>query len=209
MLRPVLVVLLASLSGPVDAQSNPPPQQIGTLSEGWRIVGEGEDAPVWQVINDDGTPVLAMTRQSDSGLFGMFGSSFNAITNQNIRFQDGTISVRFKAISGNTDQGGGIMWRVQDDENYYVARFNPLEDNFRFYTVENGHRRELVSASIALSAGWHEMTITQIGGSFQGALDGQILLEHSDDTFAKPSGVGLWTKADAVTYFTDFQVTPR
>ncbi len=209
MLRLVLVVLLASLSGPVDAQSNPPPQQIDTLSEGWRIVGEGEDAPVWQVINDDGTPVLAMTRQSDSGLFGMFGSGFNAITNQNIRFQDGTISVRFKAISGNTDQGGGIMWRVQDDENYYVARFNPLEDNFRFYTVKNGHRRELASASITLSTGWHEMTITQTGDRFQGALDGQPLLDHSDNTFAKAGGVGLWTKADAVTYFTDFQVTPR
>jgi len=209
MLRLVLVVFLTSLSGPVLAQSSQWSLQTGTLPEGWRIAGEGEDASVWQVINDGRTPVLAMTSQSDSGLFGMFGSGFNVITNQNIHFLDGTISVRFKAISGNTDQGGGITWRVQDDENYYVARFNPLEDNLRFYTVKNGHRRELASASIALSAGWHEMTITQIGDSFQGALDGQILLEHSDDTFAKAGGVGLWTKADAVTYFTDFQVTPR
>ena len=209
MLRLILVVLLASLSGPVLAQSSQWPLQTGTLPEGWQITGEGEDASVWQVINNGGTPVLAMTSQSDSGLFGMFGSGFNVITDQNTRFLDGTISVRFKAISGNSDQGGGIMWRVQDDENYYVARFNPLEDNFRFYTVKNGHRRELASASIALNTGWHEMTITQIGDRFQGALDGQMLLEHSDDTFAKAGGVGLWTKADAVTYFSDFQVIPR
>ena len=209
MLRLVLVVLFASLSGPVLAQTSQWSLQVGTLPEGWQIAGEGEDAPVWQVINDNGTPVLAMTSQSDSGLFGLFGSGFNVITNQNIRFLDGSISVRFKAVSGNSDQGGGIMWRVQDDENYYVARFNPLEDNFRFYTVKNGHRRELASANIALSAGWHKMTITQTGDRFQGALDGQPLLDYNDDTFAKAGGVGLWTKADAVTYFTDLQVTPR
>ena len=209
MLRLVLVVLFASLSGPVLAQTSQWSLQVGTLPEGWQIAGEGEDAPVWQVINDNGTPVLAMTSQSDSGLFGMFGSGFNIITNQNIRFLDGSISVRFKAISGNTDQGGGIMWRVQDNENYYVARFNPLEDNFRFYTVKNGHRRELASASITLSAGWHKMTITQTGNHFLGALDDQPLLDHNDDTFSKAGGVGLWTKADAVTYFTDLQVTPR
>ena len=209
MLRLVLVVFLASLSSPVLAQSSQWSLQTGTIPEGWRVAGEGEGASVWQVIKDSGTPVLAMTSQSDSGLFGMFGSGFNVITNQNIRYLDGTISVRFKAISGNTDQGGGIMWRVQDDENYYIARFNPLEDNFRFYTIKDGHRRELASASIALSAGWHEMTITQTSDHFQGALDGQMLLEHRDNTFAKAGGVGLWTKADAVTYFTDFQVTPH
>ncbi|WP_428542127.1 hypothetical protein [Profundibacter sp.] len=200
---------MAFVSGPALAQSNHWSLQVGALPQGWQITGEGEDASDWQVINDYGTPVLAMTSQSDSGLFGLFGSGFNAITNQNIRFLDGSISVRFKAVSGNSDQGGGIMWRVQDDENYYIARFNPLEDNFRFYTVKNGHRRKLASASIALTAGWHEMTITQTGGHFQGTLDGQPLLNHNDGTFTKAGGVGLWTKADAVTYFADFRVVPR
>ena len=33
----------------------------------------------------------------------------------------------FKAIAGTIDQGGGICWRVQDNNNYYIVRMNPLE----------------------------------------------------------------------------------
>ena len=31
------------------------------------------------------------------------------------------------------DQGGGSIWRAQDRDNYYIARWNRLEDNFRVY----------------------------------------------------------------------------
>ena len=33
------------------------------------------------------------------------------------------------------DQGGGPVWRYQDANNYYIARMNPLEDNYRVYKV--------------------------------------------------------------------------
>jgi hypothetical protein len=35
-------------------------------------------------------------------------------------------------------------------------------------------------------------------------LDGKKQLEAKDDTFARAGKVGLWTKADAQTYFDDF-----
>jgi len=31
-------------------------------------------------------------------------------------------------------------------------------------------------------------------------------LEVDDDTFPESGGVGLWTKADAVTWFRDFEI---
>jgi hypothetical protein len=34
-----------------------------------------------------------------------------------------------KAVAGKEDQGGGLVWRAMDSNNYYVARYNPLEDN--------------------------------------------------------------------------------
>ncbi len=179
---------------------------IGQIPEGWKIAGDGDAASVWEVVHDGDGQALAMVSQSDAGLFGMFGGGFNVITNQTTKFQDVKISVQFKAISGNTDQGGGIMWRVQDDQNYYVARFNPLEDNFRLYTVTNGHRRELASATVKLSEGWHGMTIVQNGTFFRGSLDGIDLLNHRDKTFPDAGGVGLWTKADAETWFKGFAI---
>jgi hypothetical protein len=124
-----------------------------------------------------------------------------------VSFGDGEIAVRFKAVTGREDQGGGVIWRAQDSENYYIARFNPLEDNFRIYYVVDGARKILADARIALPAEeWHTLRIVQRGDQFEGYLDGKKLLDGSDDKFTKPGGVGLWTKADAVTSFDDFTV---
>ena len=35
------------------------------------------------------------------------------------------------------------------------------------------------------------------------------LFEAEDTTFSKPGKVGLWTKADSVTYFDDFTVVSK
>ena len=37
------------------------------------------------------------------------------------------------------------------------------------------------------------------------SLNGKTYLEAKDDTFTKAGKVGLWTKADARTYFDDFR----
>ncbi len=208
-MKHVVAFLICSL--PLAAQAQNPvlpleQTEIGQIPEGWKIAGDGDAASVWEVVRDGDSKALAMVSQSDAGLFGMFGGDFNVITNQTVTYKNAKISVRFKAISGNTDQGGGIMWRVQDDQNYYVARFNPLEDNFRFYTVTNGHRRELASAIVKLSAGWHTMTIEQNGTLFRGSLDGNVLISHRNESFPDAGGIGLWTKSDAVTWFRDFAI---
>jgi hypothetical protein len=98
---------------------------------------------------------------------------------------------------------------VQDKDNYYIARFNPLEDNFRIYYVLDGARKKLASARVKLPAGkWHTLKIVQNGSRFEGYLNGRKLLNGANNLFTKPGGVGLWTKADAVTSFDDFSVNP-
>jgi len=101
------------------------------------------------------------------------------------------------------------MWRVRDKDNYYIARFNPLEDNFRIYYVHNGSRHKIADAKVTLPAGkWHTMKIIQKSTRFEGYINGEKLIEGTNDLFANPGGVGLWTKADAVTSFDDFSVKP-
>jgi hypothetical protein len=51
---------------------------------------------------------------------------------------DGAIEVRLKAMAGSIDQGGGIVWRVRNRDNYYITRWNPLENNIRLYHVFKG-----------------------------------------------------------------------
>ncbi len=97
-----------------------------------------------------------------------------------------------------------------DFENVAIGGLNPLEDNFRLYSVHDGHRRTLAGARIALPAGkWHSMTIVQHGDHYAGYLNGKKLLEGESALFPEAGGVGVWTKADAVTEFDDFSVSTR
>ncbi len=183
---------------------------VGQLPAGWQVDGTNQGGPLatWRVSVDKTAPgsdhVLALTKTNHTS-----GGTFNLCWTDSVEFTDGEIQVRFKAVTGREDQGGGIIWRVQDADNYYIARFNPLEDNFRLYKVRRGVRQTLANARISLAAGqWHTMKITQHGQKFAGYLDGKKLLAGTDGTFVKPGGIGLWTKADAVTAFDDFSVRP-
>jgi len=175
---------------------------LGNIPSAWKCTSK------WMVEKDrnafSGKKVFSMKKNS-KGLWG-YGGGFNLCFMKKVDFKDGKISVNFRANSGSMDQGGGIIWRVQDKNNYYVARFNPLEDNFRFYKVINGHRVQLKSASIRLSNSWHKMKIVQKNNSFIGYIDGKRLLEKKDGSIVNSGGVGVWTKADARTSFDDFVV---
>ena len=159
----------------------------------WHTFGKWE-------ITTDGTEHRASMMQRSAG-------AFNLCYTKDVHFTDGDITVAFRANTGRIDQGGGIMWRVQDNDNYYVARFNPLEDNFRFYIVHDGMRSELASADVKLSSGWHTMKIEQKGDTFKGYIDGKEYLEYKDMHINKTGGIGVWTKSDARTSFDDLTVT--
>ncbi len=181
---------------------------VGQIPDGWKVEATNPKGKlaVWKVIKDSTAPsgnkVLSLVDASHS-----FGSTYNLCWTKNIPFLNGVISVKFKANSGREDEGGGVIWRAQDRNNYYIARFNPLEDNFRIYYVKNGVRRMLASARIALKAHrWQSMKIVVKGHKFEGYLNGKKLLSATCKVFNETGGVGLWTKADAATSFDDFQV---
>ena len=174
---------------------------LGTLPKSWKAdrTGKGEGS-VWKVVADDTAPskkgyVLAQTAAS--------GNIFNLCVDQSRKIKNVEVSVHFKAVKGEVDQGGGIVWRYQDADNYYVARMNPLEDNYRLYKVIKGKRIQLASAGkIKVAAGaWHQLTIKHLGSQIECYLDGKKLLEASDDAIMTEGYTGLWTKSDAQTYF--------
>ncbi len=180
----------------------------GALPVGWKAEQtkpRGQGAR-WSVRQDptapSGNQVLALTDTR-----GASGGTYNLAWTDGLSFQDGRIEVKVKAGTGREDQGGGPVWRVQDKENYYIARWNPLEDNLRLYYVRNGSRRQLANANVDLPAeGWHTVAIDHKGNRITAYLDGQRMFQTTDDTFAQAGGVGVWTKADAATSFDDVVV---
>ncbi len=179
----------------------------GELPRSFRAEATHPRGPLarWEVLREPSAPsgqkVLALTeiKRPSPG-------TFNLCWTDKVRFRDGEIEVRFKAVRGRIDQGGGIMWRVKDRNNYYVVRYNPLENNFRIYYVLRGRRVLIQSADVKLSSGWHTMRVVQKGDRYEAYLDGRLLLSGRDRHITGPGGIGLWTKADAQTNFDDLRV---
>jgi hypothetical protein len=120
------------------------------------------------------------------------------------------LSVRCKPITGKVDQACGLVFRYRDENNYYVARANTLEDNVRFYHVSAGKRHELAIWSGRVATGiWHELRVDATEDRFQIFWDNQKVIDARDKTFTEPGKIGLWTKADSVTYFDDLTVEAK
>jgi len=182
---------------------------VGQFPEGWVAAATHPSGPLaqWRVGVDTSASkpakVLTIEQIQDAS-----SSAFNLFWTNQVVFQDGEIKVRMRANSGDTDQGGGLIWRVKDENNYYVARYNPLESNFRLYYVKEGARSTLASAENLKSAPgqWVELRITRHGQRIQGWFNNQLTWDVSDAQWSKVGGVGLWSKADAASSFADFVV---
>ncbi|MCS6859990.1 MAG: DUF1080 domain-containing protein [Abditibacteriales bacterium] len=160
----------------------------------------------WKVVADNTAPskpnVLAQRGKSER-------TTFNVTLIRDTNYKDVDISVKMKAVAGQMDQGGGVVWRAKDAKNYYIARYNPLEDNYRVYKVKDGKRTQLQSADIKRTDGWHTLRVTMQDDHIQGYYDGKKYLDCKDSTFKDAGKVGLWTKADAQTHFDDLTVSGK
>ena len=122
--------------------------------------------------------------------------------------KDLIMQVRFKPVAGRIDQAGGVVVRLADHDNYYVARANALEHNVRFYRVVAGRRQQLGTSNIRVTSNeWHILALRAEGDRFTVSYDGAVLFEVKDDTFGDAGGVALWTKADSVTRFEQVTIT--
>ncbi len=187
----------------------------GALPVGWAIaMTHNGGPPKWQVVKDDSAP-------SRPNVFAQLSNDptagrFPLAVYEKVSVKNGTLSVRFKPVSGSADQAAGLIWRYKDPENYYIVRANALEDNVVLYKVEKGTRLALAPKGTPSKTygvkhrvpkqTWSTLSIAFQGNVFTVSFDGQKLFDVEDSTFSTAGKVGLWTKADSVTYFDDFQV---
>ena len=131
-----------------------------------------------------------------------------AVANEPI-LRDVRLSVKCKPVSGEIDQACGLVFRYQDENNYYVTRVNALEGNVRLYYVGKGARRQFAGWHGAVTSGvWHELVVEAQGDHFEIYLDRQKIIDAHDQAFTNAGQVGVWTKADSVAYFDNLSVEP-
>jgi len=142
-------------------------------------------------------------------------SRFPVAVVSNVNAADVDLSVRFKPVSGRVDQAAGLVWRFQNEDNYYIVRANALENNVVLYKVESGKRTDLpvkgegrtYGKKAQVSSGqWSTLRVVAAGSRFDVYLNGTKLYEVEDGTFSQAGKVGVWTKADSVTQFDDLTI---
>ena len=184
----------------------------GELPSGWSQFYTGQGGTDWKVTNDNGNKVMAQLFSENPN------GHFNMVVNDQIQAKDMELTVRLKGISGKEDQGGGFVWRFIDKNNHYIVRANPLEDNVVLYKMENGKRTDLPLIGKGKTYGvevppmgltWHTLKLEVKGNLFTVYMDNVELFKVEDSTFPEAGKVGLWTKADAVTYFDDFKIDTK
>lgn len=197
-------MLVLTVMIPASVRAAEPAKRVWTFDDAIGKVPAGFKAEVgdWAVARDADQRVLHQRAKSPDAVF-------NVILATDVRAKDVDLSVRLKAIAGKDDQGGGLVWRARDKDNYYLARYNPLEDNFRLYKVEKGKRTMFKNADIKAAPGWHTLRVTMGGKHIVCYYDGEKKLETDDATFTAAGMIGLWSKADAQSYFDDLTLDAR
>jgi hypothetical protein len=181
--------------------------RAGAPPKGWTLTMTGRGSPKWTVERDD-------TALSKGQVLKQSGTAtFPLALKDGTSIKDGFVEVKFKPTSGSVDRAGGVVWRAKDANNYYVVRANALEDNVVLYKTVDGARNSLdivgrkggYGVKIAVPANqWHTLRVAFSGARFKVTFNGRPLFEVEDATFAGPGMVGLWTKADSVTSFSEF-----
>ena len=195
-----LTLLAALAASAVVAQTaNFDNVEVGKLPPNWTGTMTGKGEPNWAVVADASAPSKPnVLKQSGE-------ATYPVCIKEDTRLKNGFVEVKFKPVSGKEDQAGGVIWRCQDADNYYIARANALEDNVTIYRTIKGKRASFKNTDTKVAPGvWHSLRVEFAGNQFTVILDGKKVIEATDDSFSEAGKVGVWTKADSVTLFDDF-----
>ena len=147
---PLVVILISGMS--LAGDSTKKTWDFESDEPGKIAKGFSNEVGLWEVTKDGDNHVLYQKAKNDD-------STFNVALIQGTSFKDIDLSVRLKAVAGEVDRGGGLIWRAKDKDNYYLCRYNPLEDNYRVYKVEKGKRTQLASVKVPGDEAWHKLRV--------------------------------------------------
>lgn len=182
------------------AAGGPPP--------GFAFALTGGGGPVrWVVLDDTSAPAGPKVLAETSG--DRTRDRYPLAILDGLEARDVAASVRFRPISGRVDQAAGLVVRLRDANNYYIARANALEDNVRLYRVVDGRRIQFGGVDVPVPRErWQALGLRVEGDRFAVSLDGREIFAATDRTFQDAGRVGLWTKADSLTHFDALEVQP-
>jgi hypothetical protein len=117
-----------------------------------------------------------------------------------------SLSARIRLMGGA--RSGGLVWKVQDPDNYYLARLDLDRQDLGLYRVVNGNRVRIEGEDdLELDRNaWHTLKIVQESENIRVYLGGIRVLRARDRTFESRGSVGLWCTTDSTAHFDDLRL---
>ena len=202
---PLWVFLLAAC-GPT---ASPSPADAVTFDTSKRLedfqfaaVGPGKPGE-WSIIENDAGRVLAQTDTDPAE------NRFPLAIYRPFSGRDVFVSIRFMTISGATDQAAGVLVRFTSVDDYYLARASALQNTVDLYRIAAGRRTMIGSMEVNVSGqAWHTLGVAARDERLTIFFDDRELFVAIDRRFPGPPGkVGLWTRADSVTWFESLKIS--
>jgi hypothetical protein len=159
-------------------------------------------APRWLVEREGANGFLAHGGEA-SGHAGFDLAVLDGERSRNV-----SVSARLRLVSGQ--RSGGLVWRLQDPENYYLARLDLDRQDIALYRVTAGNRTRIEGEDdLELDvAAWHTLRVVHEGEEIRVYLGGIRVLRARDRTFSQAGATGVWCTGDAVAHFDDFRFSP-
>lgn len=123
------------------------------------------------------------------------------------------MTVRIKTTSSGAGQGGGALFRAEDDRNYYVVWLSPQEKLVRIDRIVNGAVRHLQDLSVeSMEPGqWHSLRLTIRGSEMEARYDNRQVISAREEAWEfgryKKGRAGLWAQGPGAVYFDDVRFT--
>jgi hypothetical protein len=147
-------------------------------------------------------------------------SEFSLAVFDKVICRDGDLSVKFKIEAGaRRIQTAGIVWRYQDQKNYYLLHFSVEEKNIVLFRVENGqtHPVRITGAKPGafgvphdLRTGqWYIAKVSFRGNNMKVLFGNRQLFEAVDDSLPTPGKTGIWTRGATEASFDDFRIDKK
>jgi hypothetical protein len=250
-------VLLVAAAGAVDLKVDLAGEQAGKapvtfepMVGTWVVTQDGSDKVImvdgrpWVASKDNPTKLLLQTARKLYGTSNeelmdnakQFAYYPVAVLKSVDSFSNGTITMKFKTVAGDSDRCSGILFNVKLNGDWLAVRYNDTENNVALWEFHNGIRRNVKFSDRAKPfmlerSAWHELKMTVDGADFKAWLDGGLALEYTlgsepasrrgppnpdllpaNNPVLRPpvaGKVGLWSKTDSTSYFKDYVVSPQ
>lgn len=216
----VLLMLISSLAAQESGSQES--RNFNPLIGAWQIEKDGPD----QVYAVDGSKwvqgnLSLGARNSATALFGEKGPDFLkniaaykafplSIYREIKNFDNGILSVSFKAIGGKEDKAAGLAFNIGETGEYLAVRANALENNLILFSFAGGKRSPLTEIENVPTASnkWHTLKVVIKGKRIEGYLDDKKYLDYALKENVR-GRIGLWSKADSHALFKSFIVQSK